>query len=423
MCCAMGQAKKTVFPNGVRLVSETQSYACSVTLGIWLKVGSRDENQQQSGISHFIEHMAFKGTVRRSSLDIACEIDRLGGLANAFTTKENTCFHARTLAKYLPELSDLLIDLVLHPALDIQEIEREREVILQEICGLEDTPDELVHVLFGYNFWPDHSLGRSVLGSKETVNFINQRVMQDYINTTYLPEATIISAVGKLEHQHLVDLLGNVLMDLPQRSLTLKRQIPISRPGLYVFPRKLEQIHLVFGLPAPSAVSQDRFVVALLNLILGGNMSSRLFQEIRERRGLAYAVYSYLNSYSDIGLLNIYLGVSSVRVIEALKLVRQEIDRLTVELVTEQELINARESLKGSIILAAENYESRMSRLARNEYIFGCDVTLNEILTQIDLVTIADLKNLAVRMFDVKKLGVVVLGPVDRDKFYTMLDW
>ncbi len=420
---SMTKVEKTVLPGGVRLVSESQPHAYSVTLGMWLEVGSRDEGPLQSGVSHFIEHMAFKGTAGRSALDIAREIDRLGGLANAFTSKENTCFHARALANHLPELCDLLTDLALRPALDPQEMEREREVILQEICSVEDTPDELVHVLFGQNFWPDHPLGRPVLGSEETVTALDRQAIQDYMRATYLPQATVISAVGNLEHQRLVDLLGETLMALPQRPSALARKPPVSRPGLHVIGRELEQVHLTLGTPAPSATSDERFVAALLNLILGGNMSSRLFQEVRERRGLAYAVYSYLSSYSDSGLLGVYLGVSPARAAEALRVVRQEMERLAAEPVGEHELADARESLKGSILLAAENPESRMSRLARNEYNFGRDVPLDEAVAQVEAVTAADLEGLAGRMLDTARLGVTVLGPVDEDSFRAEVGW
>jgi predicted Zn-dependent peptidase len=419
----MGQVEKTVLPGGVRLVSESQPHAYSVTLGLWMEVGSRDESPLQGGISHFIEHMAFKGTPGRSALDIAREIDRLGGLANAFTSKENTCFHARALTSHLPEMAGLLTDLALRPALDPQEMEREREVILQEIGSVEDTPDELVHVLFGQNYWPDHPLGRPVLGTVESVSALDRQAIQDYMGATYLPQATVVSAVGKLEHQRLLDLLGPALSELPQRPSALTRRPPTPRPGLHVYSRELEQAHLALGMPAPSATSNERFVAAILNLILGGNMSSRLFQEVRERRGLAYAVYSYLSAYSDSGMLGVYLGVAPGRAVEALTVVRAEMERLGAEPVAEHELSDAKESLKGSILLAAENPESRMSRLARNEFNFGRDVPVDEVVAQVEAVTAEDLERLAASMLDTAQLGVTVLGDVDEDSFRAELGW
>jgi predicted Zn-dependent peptidase len=412
----MVQIEKTVLPGGVRLVSESQPHAYSVTLGLWMEVGARDESQLQGGISHFIEHMAFKGTVGRSALDIAREIDRLGGLANAFTGKENTCFHARALASHFPEMAGLLADLALRPALDPQEIEREREVILQEISSVEDTPDELVHVLFSQNYWSGHPLGRPVLGTVESVSALDRQSIQSYISANYLPQAVVVSAVGKLEHQQLLDLLGPALSELSRCPSTFTRRPPTPWPGPHVVNRELEQAHLALGVRAPSATSDHRFVAAILNLILGGNMSSRLFQEVRERRGLAYAVYSYLSSYSDSGLLGIYLGVAPSRAVEALTVVRAEMERLRAEPVAGHELADAKESLKGSILLAAENPESRMSWLARNEYNFGRDVSLDEVMAQVEAVTARDLERLAAAMLDTTQLGVTVLGALDEDR-------
>lgn len=415
--------RKTVLDNGVRIISESQPHAFSVTVGLWMEVGSRDESPQVNGISHFIEHMAFKGTQRRGTLDIAREIDRLGGMANAFTSRENTCFHCRALAERLPEMCDLLTDIFLHPALDPQEMERERGVILQEIGGLEDAPDELVHVLFGEHFWPGHPLGRSILGSAETVSTLDRPAIRAYLEGNYLPTRAVVSAVGNLDHQRLVDLVGPVLSTLPANTEPDHRRPPAPRPGLQVVGRDLEQVHVALGLPAPQATSPQRYQAAVLNLILGGNMSSRLFQEVRERRGLAYAVYSYLSSYSDSGLLGIYLGVAPERAVEALRVVRAELQKLANAPVSEQELADSKENLRGAILLAAENPESRMSRLARNEYNFGRDVPLTEALAQVDAVTREDLASLAAELLAPGNLGATVLGPVDEDALPRELGW
>lgn len=408
--------EKTVLANGVRVLTERLPQAFSVTMGLWVEVGSRDEDPPRSGISHFIEHMAFKGTERRSPLDIAREIDRLGGQANAFTSKENTCFHARALAARLSELSDLLIDLLLHPAYHPEELERERQVILQEISYQEDTPDDLVHVLFGQNFWPGHPLGRPVLGSAESVAHIDRRTILHYQRQHYQPEGLVVSAVGNLEHQQVVDLVGEALGSLPMAPRSQQRSAPQSRPGLHVVPRPLEQVHMVLGHQAPSAVDPERFAAALLNLILGGNMSSRLFQEVREKRGLAYSVYSFLSAYSDSGALGVYLGVAPKRASEALRVARGEVERLATGPVSDQELADAKENLTGSILLSAENPETRMSRLARNEINFGKDIPLEEVVSQVESVSAEEVSRLAAQLLTPGELSATILGAAAADE-------
>ncbi|MEW5913648.1 MAG: pitrilysin family protein [Thermodesulfobacteriota bacterium] len=386
-----------------------------MTAGLWMEVGSRDEEPAQGGISHFIEHMAFKGTARRDALAIARELDRLGGLANAFTSKEFTCFHARTLASHLPDIADILTDIFLNPAFAPAEMERERQVILQEISSVEDTPDELVHVLFGQQYWPGSPLGRPVLGTVESVAGLNREDLLAYVAAGYAPQRLVVAAVGDLEHQRLLELMGPALSGLSARPGANGRRPPASQPGLMVVPRASEQVHVALGAPAPSAVDPDRFAAALMNVILGGNMSSRLFQEVREKRGLAYAVYSYLSSYSDCGLLGVYLGVAPDRAAEALSVVRAEMARLAAEPVTGEELAHAKEHTKGSILLAAENPENRMARLARNEFNFGREVTLEEVAAAVEAVSVDDIIRLAARCLDPARLGVTVLGPVDAE--------
>ena len=407
--------QKTTLANGVRLVSEKLPQAFSATVGMWMEVGSRDEDPLHSGVSHFIEHMAFKGTARRGPQDIAREIDRLGGMANAFTSKENTCYYARSLAARLPDLCDLLTDLLLNSTLDPQELERERQVILQEISAVEDTPDELVHVLFNRHYWADHPLGRPVLGTMETVAAMDRETVREFLRCTYLPRGLVVAATGNFEHEQLVELLAEPLGNLSGGPCFGQRQPPRPCPGLQVVRREGEQVHILMGFPAPSAVDPRRYAMALLNLILGGNMSSRLFQEVREKRGLAYSVYSFQNTYCDSGLLGIYLGVAPPRAAEALEVVRAEVARLAAEPVSASELADAKENLTGSILLAAENPESRMTRLARNEHHFGRVVTLDEVVEQVEGVTTEEISVLAADLLDSGNMGVTVLGPVDEE--------
>ena len=406
---------KTTLDNGVRLVTERLEHAYSVTAGLWMEVGSRDEEPAQGGISHFIEHMAFKGTARRDALAIARELDRMGGMANAFTSKEVTCFHARTLAELLPEISDLLTDIFLHPAYQNSELERERQVILQEISAVEDAPDDLVHVLFGLDYWPEHPMGRPVLGNSQSVGALSRQDLVDYLAASYAPGRLVVAAVGDLEHERLLELVAPVLAKLPASNGSNHRQPPTPRPGLRVHHRASEQVHVAMGAPGPSAVDPDRFAAALLNVILGGNMSSRLFQEVREKRGLAYSVFSYLSSYSDSGLFGVYMGVAPGRSPEALKVVKDELARLAVEPVGSEELEHAKEHTKGSILLAAENPDSRMSRLARNEFNFGRDVPLEEVVALLEAVSLDDLTRVAARCLDPSQLGITVLGPADAE--------
>ncbi len=410
--------QKTTLDNGVRLVTERLEQAYSVTAGLWMEVGSRDEEAPQGGISHFIEHMAFKGTARRDALAIARELDRLGGLANAFTSKETTCFHARALASQAAEIADILTDIFLNPAFAPAELERERQVILQEICAVEDAPDELVHVLFGRQFWDSHPLGRPVLGTAQSVGNLTREDLLAYVEAGYSPQNLVVAAVGDLQHDDIVELMGPALSGLPARPSRRRTGPPAGKPGLKVIPRDSEQVHVALGAPGPSAVDPQRFTGALLNVILGGNMSSRLFQEVREKRGLAYAVYSYLSSYSDSGMFGVYMGVAPGRSPEALKVVRAELSRLAAEAVSAEELEHAKESTKGSILLGAENPESRMARLARNEFNFGRAIPLEEVIAQIEAVELDDIIALAAQCLDPDRLGVTVLGPADAERLH-----
>ncbi len=409
-------AQKTTLENGVRLISETLPQAYSVAVGLWVDVGSRDEPGELGGVSHFIEHMAFKGTARRDALAIARELDRLGGHANAFTGKENTCFHARALTEHLPEITDILCDIMLHPAYDPVELERERHVIIQEISFVDDTPDDLVHVLFAENLWPGHPLGRPILGTVPNVAGMDRQAMIDYMHSRYVPENLVVSAVGAVDHDQLVALLGDALGALPKRVKPNSRTTAEFHSGLHVINRELEQVQVVMGSSAPSVTDDDRFAASLLNIILGGSMSSRLFQEVREKRGLAYSIYSYLNSYSDLGLMGVGMGVSPDKLGEATKVVFDEMERLGSGDLKHNELSHAKDNIKGSILLAMESSESRMSRLARNEFHFGRYVPVEEVIEKIMAVEVEDVTRLAGETLRRDKMSVTVLGAADEDK-------
>jgi predicted Zn-dependent peptidase len=403
--------QKTVLPNGVRVITEAIPHFHSVSLGIWINTGSRDETGPENGLAHFLEHMAFKGTGRRNAYDLAREIDQLGGAANAFTTKENTCFHGKVLADQLPRLYDLLYDIVLNPIYDENDLEKERQVILQEICTLEDTPDEHVHDLFSRCFWGDSAFGRPIMGVADTVDRFSRSLLLDYRQTHYHPERLVIAAAGRLQHQTLVDLATLSFKDFHNGRALPKRETVRTSPGYYHHEDDLEQVHLVLGGKAPSAGSSSRFVATLLNLILGGNMSSRLFQEVRENLGLCYSIYSFLHCFSDTGLLGLGAAVSPENLEILLDTIRKEISKIQHQEVSPAELQAAQDYCRASFYLGAEDSDNRMMRLAKNEINFGHYISYEEIINQLEAVTPKQIIEMAQDLLDLKQWHTVCLGP------------
>ncbi|WP_456434015.1 M16 family metallopeptidase [Thermosulfuriphilus sp.] len=407
---------KTVLPNGLRVVTERIPGLRSVSVGIWVNVGSRDETREINGIAHFIEHMVFKGTVRRSALDIAKEIDRVGGLSNAFTSRENTCFHAKVLDEHLPRILDLLADIFLHSRFEERELERERQVILQEISMVEDSPDELVHDLFGQLVFGDNPLGFSVLGTRETVSRMTSSGLREYLQQAYTAEKIVIAGAGSLEHPRFVEMVAAQFAEVPPQDGLSARSTPEIRSSVAIYPRDLEQVHLVLGGPGPAARDERRYAGLLLNVILGGSMSSRLFQEIREKRGLAYSIYSYLSLYEDVGLFGIYAGVAPENANQTVAIILEEIARLRENHITEEELSAARDHVKGGLLLSAESSDTRMTRLARNEILFSRYVPYEEAISRIESVTPEDICQVARDFLAREALSLVALGPLDEEK-------
>ena len=385
----------------------------SVSLGIWVNTGSRDESENESGISHFIEHMLFKGTASRSSLDIAKELDAIGGLSNAFTGKEYTCFHAKFLDKHFPLLADILSDILLNSVFEPLEMDRERLVILQEISMVEDTPDDYIHVLFNDLFWKNHPLGRSVLGSDETVSGIGRDDIIQYMKRYYRPERIMVTATGNIDHDELVDFFGPLFESLESGERDSGRTPPDIHAGVSCLHKDLEQVHVCLGGQAPELGSESRFAGALLNTILGGNMSSRLFQEIREKRGLAYAVYSFLSPYVDAGLLGIYVATESSSVNQVLDLIRKEVGEVRKGGISSADLKAAREHLIGGILLGAKNTDSRMMRMAKNEAVFGRYISYDELVADLEKVTVDEVVNVARETFNSDRLALMTLGPLE----------
>ncbi len=398
-------------PNGVRLVTETMPHVRSVSLGVWLARGSRHEVPEQGGIAHFIEHMLFKGTERRTAQDIAQQFDSMGGHLDAFTSKEYAGYYVKAMDEHLPRAFDILSDLVLNPAFPAEEIEREKKVILEEIKMVEDTPDDLVHELFTEHYWRDHPLGRPILGTPDTVESFDRDVLLRYFRQAYVGRNLIVSAAGNFDHAELRDMVAEVFGRIPDAGADWQESAPAANPPLFERHKDLEQSHIVVGTPAFPQAHADRYPEFLLNVILGGSMSSRLFQTIREQRGLAYAVFSGISSYRDTGMLSVYAGCAAESVAEVVDLVFDEMRTMRREPVSDDELRRAKDHLKGSLMLSLESTSSRMTHLARHEMYFGRHVTLDEMIAGVERTTAEDVQRVAGELFTQDTVGVTVLGP------------
>ena len=407
--------KKSVLSNGVRVLTETVPGVHSVSVGVWVTLGSRDELPEDSGIAHFIEHMIFKGTETRSALDIAKAFDRMGGLSNAFTSKETTCFHAKVLDRHLDEVLELLSDIFLHSRFDPVEVERERQVILQEIKMVEDSPEDLVHELFCQGFWPDNGLGRSILGSAETVGCLGSESLKGFVHRAYVGPKVLVVAAGKVEHEDFAEKVRSLFAAVPKADGYSSRIVPRAKLGSRFHARDLEQVHMLMGFNCVNASDPRRYAALLMNVLLGGSMSSMLFQEIRERRGLAYAVYSFLTAYQDAGLLGVYAAVSRDKVAEVAELMLACLESLARAPVTRTALNEARDHVKGGLLLSCENTDSRMSRLAKNEINLGTVVSLDEVVRFIDGVTPEEVSRMARACLD-EGGALTCLGPVGDDQ-------
>jgi predicted Zn-dependent peptidase len=390
------------------------SHVRSVSVGVWIASGSRRETAEQNGVSHFIEHMLFKGTKNRSAEDIARSVDSIGGNLDAFTAKEMVCFNTKVLDDHLPVAMDVLSDLVLNPLFREEDIEKEKGVILEEIKMDADSPDYLVHEIFSANFWKDHSLGKPILGTRETVKRFNQAILRDYYSSVYSPSNLLVTAAGNLAHEKLVSLAAERFATVAAANTDPVQPAPATHARIALRSKKeLEQVHLCLGVPSYPIPHEDRFTCYVLNTMLGGGMSSRLFQNIRERQGLAYAVFSELSPYSDTGCLSVYAGTS----LEAAKLVvasvLKEFTDLKEDVAPAEEVRRAKDHLKGSLMLSLESTSSRMSNLARQQMHFGRFFTLDELAESIENVTAADVQRVARTFFDQKQIALTVLGNLD----------
>jgi predicted Zn-dependent peptidase len=401
---------KQTLDNGLTLLTESMPAARSVAVGVWLKRGSRHESPEECGISHFIEHMVFKGTKSRSAERIAAEVDSIGGYMDAFTTKEYASFHLKVLDEHLPLAVEILGDIVLNPLFDPEEMAKEKKVIFEEINLVEDTPDDLVMELFTSAFWPGHPLGRPILGSKRSVGRFRRGHLAGFFGRVYHPGNIIVSAAGHLDHGGTAALVRRHFGALGQGRTPANGRPPRAAARTVTrSKRQLEQVHICLGTRAHPQTHPDRYVVHILNTVLGGSMSSRLFQNVREKRGLVYAISSGVTAYSDAGILSVYAGTSRESAPEVVRLTLEEIRRLRGERIPPDELRRAKDHIKGSLMLSLESSGARMSHLARQEIYFARHFELDEIVAAIEAVTADDVHRVAAELF-AGRLAASVLG-------------
>ena len=411
-------ANKTILNNGIRILSKKIPHARSVSMGVWVNVGARDETSSENGLSHFIEHMIFKGTKKRSALQIAKEFDSIGGNTNAFTTMENTCYHAKVMDTHLETMADILSDIFLCSTFESKEVEKERTVVFQEIGMTEDTPEEYIHILSGNTYWGDNPLGRSILGPRENILSFNSETIREFFSRLYQPERILISAAGNIEHDHFVNLVGHQFESINAGNSFPVRVTPTGQSKVTIHSKDLEQIHICMGTKGLSITDPKRYTFSLINTILGGNMSSRLFQQIRENRGLAYSIYSFISSHVDTGMCGVYVGVDPKNAKETIEVILNEILKLKKIPVDSTELRSAKEYTKGNLMLASESIDNQMVRLAQNEIHFGRYIPLQEVVNKIEEVTADDIIDLASTLFDNDQLAITLLGPVPDKKEY-----
>ena len=416
-----GTVRRTVLPTGLRILTERVPGTRSVALGIWVGVGSRDESARLSGVSHFLEHLLFKGTRRRSALDISAAVEAVGGETNAFTAKEYTCFYARVLDTHTPLAVDVLCDLVADSVLSAADVETERAVILEEIAMHDDEPGDEVHDLFARALYGDHPLGRLISGTADTIQAMTRRQIHGFYRRRYTPPVLVVTAAGNVEHAEVVDLVRQALAGTPlgagQADPAPPRvggvPVPVRAPATVVQGRDTEQAHLVLGTAGLARSDERRFALEVLNNVIGGGMSSRLFQEIRERRGLAYSVYSYTSRFADSGTFAIYAGCAPGKVEEVLDLVRAELESVARRGITAAELERGKGMLQGALVLALEDSGSRMSRLAKGELLHERLLSVDQLLRRVARVRLSEVNEVAEEVLS-RPAALAAVGPLDR---------
>jgi predicted Zn-dependent peptidase len=410
--------QREVLPNGLRIVTENITYVQSVALGVWVGVGARDEDLPVRGISHVIEHMLFKGTPTRTARQIADEMDGIGGDINAFTSKENTCYHARVLSEHVPLALDVLSDMFLNSLFDPEEMARELNVILEEIKQRDDEPDDLVHDLFTETLWPGHALGRPVIGTPETVAALKPSDLRTYMDRRYTPDTIVIAAAGNLNHSEIVELVRQRFGHLSgQRSdwrVTDTEPMPVAATATVDKP--IEQVNLVLGTQGYSQMADEKYTMSVLDNVLGGSMSSRLFQEIREKRGLAYSVGSYTQSFREGGYFAVFAGTGPDTAPQVLELVHAEFQNILKNNITQAELDRSKNQFRGSIVMGMEGMNSRMMRIGRNELVYDRVIPTEEIMQKVNAVSLDDIAHVAHHLFSDGQYAMATVGPAQSGK-------
>lgn len=408
--------QKFVLSNGVRVLIEEIPHVRSASVGFWVDAGTKDESAEINGISHFIEHMMFKGTERRSALAIAQSLEDTGGSLNAFTDKENTCYYARVLDDQVPLAIDVLSDMLMNSAMDPSELKREKQVVIEEIKMYEDQPDELVQDMFSEAFWGDHPLGRPIVGTRQTVRRTSRDDIFAYLDRNYSPDRIVVAIAGNVQTQAVLDQLEATIGQLRRKGEKRLLTGPDNLVNIRVKYKDIEQVHLCMGTPGIVATDPDRYVLAIIDSILGGGMSSRLFQEVREKRGLAYSISSYEIMYAKAGIFGVYAGCSPKYADQVVDLVVEELSKVKTDGFTEDELRRAKDQLRGGMLLSMETPRHRMSRMARNELYFGRLIPPDEVIADMERVTLADVKRVANQLFDTRRMTMTVVGPVRKIK-------
>lgn len=404
--------KKTHLSNGTPVVMEQIKNVRAVSLGIWVKVGSRNETVEKNGISHFLEHMFFKGTQKRSARDIAVDTDSLGGDLNAFTSREGTTFYIKILDEYFEKGIELLSDIFLNSRFPEEDIEKEKGIIKEEIKMVEDTPDDYIHDLFNQTIWGNEGVGQPVLGKRETIKTFKREDLVSHIRKYYGTKDTVIACAGNFDPDRLLETLNHSLGSLRRGSEPEKGPVPVFQKGQRVYTKDLKEVHLCLGVEGIPQASSQRYVLYLLNTILGAGVSSRLFQEIREKRGLVYSVYSYISSYLDTGVWAVYAGAGKKKAAEVIDITLKEFRGLS-DTITEAELRRAKDQLKGNMILALESTSSRMQNIARQELYYGKYYSPSEIIKKIESVTLNQVRDLSERLVMSENTALTILGPLN----------
>jgi len=407
--------KKTLLPNGVRIITEEIDHVRSAAIGIWVGAGSRDEREGFEGISHFIEHMFFKGTEHRSARALAESLEAVGGQLNAFTTKEYTCYYAKILDEDLDLAIDVLSDMFFSSLFDEKEIEKEKNVVIEEIKMYEDSPDELIHDVFSEHVWNDHPLGKPILGTEESIRSLNRDKIMHFLTEHYAPDNVVISVAGKINHEDVVAKLSPHFGTFKRGGRRVLEETPRGHTIEYNQKKDTEQMHIILGVPGLGQDDEDIYAMHIFNNILGGGLSSRLFQEIREQRGLAYSVYSYHSTYVDTGLFAIYAGTSPKNTQEVIACILEELLKFKQKGISSEELVRIKAQIKGGLYLGLEAVSSRMSRLGKTELTYNRVLSPEEVVEKLENVTVEDVLRLVQRLWQKDKISIMTLGPAGHE--------